>query len=145
MLRRMLQFVAVGLLLGADAPKNDAVVQEVEKAIRALNQAFEKQDLKAIKELMAEEHVSITPYAGMQTKAEQLKSLADLKYTEYKEANIQVTLLSKDVARITYQLTLKGTYKAKTMPAKNLATAIWVQRGGKWLEACYQETPIDGK
>jgi ketosteroid isomerase-like protein len=141
----MLLIVAVGLLLGADAPKNDAGTKDVEKAIRALNKAFEKQDVEAVKALTTDDHLSITSYAGAQNKAEQLKDLPELKITEYKEADIHVKLIAKDVALIRYQLQQKGTYRGKTLPLKSYATAIWVHRGGKWLEANYQETTMDGK
>lgn len=145
MKRKLLLTVAVGLLLGADAPKNDAAIKDVEKAILALNKAFEKRDTEAIKALTTDEHVSITSYAGSQNKAAQLKDMPELKITEYKEGDLKVTLVSKDVALVRYHLTQKGTYRGKALPLKSHATAVWVQRGGKWLETAYQETPIDGK
>jgi ketosteroid isomerase-like protein len=145
MKRKILLIVAVGLLMGADAPKHDAGTKEVETAIRALNKAFEKQDIEAIKALTTDDHVSITSYGGSQNKAEQLKDLPDLKITEYQDEDFKVTLITKGVALIRYRLTQKGAYRGKPLPSKSYATAVWVQRGGKWLETAYQETPVDGK
>lgn len=138
-------FVAVGLLLGADTPKEDPAVKEVEKALNSLNEAFAKQDLDGMKKFMAEDHIAITTYYGRQTRDEQLKSEADLKITEYKPTEMKTEILSKDLARITYAVAMKGTYKGKEVPAKSLALSLWVKRDGKWLEVAYTETPVAGK
>ena len=82
---------------------------------------------------------------GLQTKTEQVKSMPDFKLSEYGMGEMKVALLNKETALVTYPLTLKGTYKGKTVPLKNYASALWVLQGGKWLEAFYQETPLDGK
>jgi len=145
MLPRALLLLTVGLLLGADAPA-DPAVKDVEKALRALNDAFGKRDATAVAKLVAPNHTAITSYYnGVQDKAEQLRTLPDLKMSEYGMGTPRITLLNKETALVTYPLTLKGTYKGKPLPAKNYASAIWVLQGGQWLEAFYQETPLDGK
>jgi ketosteroid isomerase-like protein len=137
--------MALCLLLGADAPQ-DGSVKEVEKALRALNEAFKKRDAEAIQRLMMDTHVAITPYyGGPATRADQLKALPDLKMTEYKPGEMKITLVNKDTALVTYPLTQMGTYKGKELPAKSYASAVWVQQGGKWLEAFYQETALPAK
>jgi len=133
--------LAAVLLLGADDPSRD-----VEKAMNALNEAFQKGDADAVKRLMTDDHVAVTAaYGGPQDRAEQLKTLPDLKLSEYAAAKTKVLPLGKDAALVTYELTLKGTYKGKDVPRKNFASAVWVRRDGKWQEAFYQETPLDGK
>jgi ketosteroid isomerase-like protein len=142
---RVFAVLAAGLLMGADAPQ-DSASKDVEKALRALNEAFKNRDADAIQRLMTDNHVAITPYyRGPRTKAEQLKNLPDLKMTEYTMGAVKVTLISKDIALITYPLTMKGTYQGKELAPKNYASAVWVLQNGKWLEASYQETAIDGK
>ncbi|HKB39930.1 MAG TPA: DUF4440 domain-containing protein, partial [Gemmataceae bacterium] len=69
----------------------------------------------------------------------------DLKLTEYAAAKTRVTLLDREAALVTYELTLKGTFKGKEVPRKSFASAVWVKRDGRWLETFYQETPLDGK
>jgi uncharacterized protein (TIGR02246 family) len=141
---KMLIIVTAGLLVAADAPKDDAAVKEVEKAITVLNEAFTKNDADAIQRLMTEDHVAITPYyGGIASRAEQLKSLPEFKVAEYKASGLKVTLVSKDVALVTYALRQKGSYKGKALAAKSYAAAVWVRRDGHWREASYQETPVD--
>jgi hypothetical protein len=137
--------LAVGLLLGADDPK-EAVVQEVRKAITALNEAFHARDAGKLKALMTADHVAVTAsYEGPLARDAQLKSLPDLDLAEYKAGTMRVKLLDKDVALVTYPLTMKGKFKGKEVPHKSFASAVWVRREGKWLEAYYQETSLDGR
>ncbi|HYT95563.1 MAG TPA: nuclear transport factor 2 family protein [Gemmataceae bacterium] len=143
---KLLAALAIGLLLGADAPQEGTAVQEVERALGLLNEAFAKQDAEAIKRLTTADHFAITGYyGGAQTRDEQLKSLKDLKLTEYKAGKLKVTLLGKDAALVTYPLSLKGTFQGKTVPWRNFASAVWVRREGQWREAFYQETSLAGE
>jgi hypothetical protein len=141
---KFLLAAALGLLLAPGAGADDAAtIKEVERALAELNQAFAKQDVPTIKRLMAEDHVAITPYYnGLATKEEQLKTLAELKTSGYKSSQLKIALIAKDTARITYQLSQKGTYKGKELSAISYAAAIWVNRNGMWLEVFYQETAL---
>ncbi len=126
----------------SSAAANDAV-KDVEKAISTLNDAFKTGHPEPIKALMTADHVAVTPWAGTQTPDEQVKTLPDLKLSEYATGKMTVRLLGPDAALVTYSLTLKGTFKGKDVPAKNFASAVWVKKDGKWLEAYYQETPLE--
>jgi ketosteroid isomerase-like protein len=138
--------VLAALPLGAGGPGGGTAVKEVEKALASLNEAFAKQDAAAIKRLTTADHVAVTGYyGGPQTRDEQLKSLKDLKLTEYAAGKVTVKLLGKDAALVTYPLTLKGTFQGKAVPARNFASAVWVRREGRWREAFYQETPLSGE
>ena len=141
---KLLMVLTAACLLGADA--KDGPVPEVDKALRALNEAFAKRDADAIGRLIAADHVAVTPYyGGPMSRADQLKTLPDLQLSEYTMGDAKTTQLSKDVVLITYPLTMKGTFKGKEVARKSYATALWVNQGGKWLEAFYQETALDGK
>jgi ketosteroid isomerase-like protein len=141
----LLLMLASGWLLGADAPADDAV-KEVEKVQAALNEAFKTRNLDVIKSMLTEDHVAVTPYYPVpMERAEQLKNLADFKAGEYTAGKTRVTLLSKDVAQITYPMSLKATFKGKEFSYKGFVSALWVRRDGKWVETFYQETPLESK
>ena len=53
--------------------------------------------------------------------------------------------LAPDVALVTYTSKMKGTFQGRKLPGLTYASALWVQRDGKWLEAFYQETPVAKK
>jgi ketosteroid isomerase-like protein len=125
---------------------DDAAADDVTAAINKLNKAFEKADAAAIKAGMTADHVAVTGYyGGPVTRDEQIKSLADLKLTEYKSGKMKIKLLGKEGALVTYELETKGTFKGKALPAKNYASAVWVKQAGMWREAYYQETALDAK
>jgi uncharacterized protein (TIGR02246 family) len=134
---------ASALLLEADALTDDA--REVEQSLRTLNAAVARGDAAVMRRLFADDHVSITPYYGMVDREAQLKNVAGWKIAEYKESDWKVTLLGKDTARVTYLFTVEGTYKEEKLPAKSRVVSTWVQRNGSWLEASYQERPMDGE
>jgi uncharacterized protein (TIGR02246 family) len=143
MMRQIPAVVVIGVLLGAPARGDDTAVKDVEKAIAALNEAFQKRDPEAIKRLLTADHVAVTPYyGGPQTKAQQIETLPDLKLTEYTARKMKVTLLGQDAALVTYELAMKGTFKGKAVEPRSFAAAVWVKRDGKWLEAFYQETAL---
>lgn len=135
--------LVAAFLIGADAPKED--VQAVEQALRALNEAFLKQDADTIKRLTGEDLIVIGSSGQRQTRAEQLKVLPDLKFSEYKTEDVRVTMPAKDVAIATFTGTVKGSFKGQPLPAKLSAGTVWAKRDGKWLEVFYQATPLENK
>ena len=107
--------------------------------------AADYRDVAVIKRLTTPDHIAITSHRGEpQGRTEEIKSLPDLKVTEYTKGKFNVRLLSKEVALITYPLQLKGTFKGKKLFSKNYASSVWVKHDGQWLEAFYQETAVVG-
>lgn len=140
---KLLFVLTVGCVLGADAPPDAAAVREVEKAIAVLNDAFKSRDGEALRQLMAADHVAVTPYyGGPLDRDAQVKGLGDHRLTEYTPGKMKIALLGRDSALVTYPLTMKGTYQGRAVPAKSFASAVWFRREGKWLEAFYQETAL---
>jgi uncharacterized protein (TIGR02246 family) len=142
MIRLALVFVA-GLLVAGDSPKEDA--KAVEQLLRTLNDAYFKKDVDTMKRLMSDDHVAIVASGQRESKEEHLKSLADLKLTEYTMEDVKVTMPSKDVAIITYRANVKGSFKGKELPPKITASSVWANRNGKWQEVLYQETAVEKK
>lgn len=146
MKRYILTLIIVGLLSGNVAAGDDEAVREVKEALNALNKAFEKGDAAAIKKLTTADHVAVTPYyGGAMKREEQLRTLPELKLSEYTTGKMSVRLLGREVALVTFPLTMKGTFKGRDVARNSLASAIWVKTDGRWLESFYQETPLKGK
>jgi hypothetical protein len=142
----LLVLVVVGLALGNAASAQEKETKEVTQALQALNKAFVDQDKEALERLLAEDHVAITLYYGKPLKrAEQVKMAPELKLTEYRPGAMQVRLIAKDVALVTYPLFQKGTMRGLPVSQYNYASALWVKRDGRWQETFYQETPLASK
>ena len=146
MTQQILASIAVGFLLGVAQAGEDPAMREVKQGLAALNDAFEKGDSASVKKLMTDDHIAVTPYYGGPVKrAEQLSSLPHLKLTEYTAGAVQVHLLGRDIALVSYPLTMKGTFRGQDVPRRSFASAVWVRREGRWLERFYQETPLEAK
>jgi predicted lipid-binding transport protein (Tim44 family) len=141
-----LRFLFIGtavLLLGVQARADTA--EEVERSVRAIQTAFNKGDVDSLKRLMTEDHMTTLTYARFSNTADQLKDLGEFKFSEYKIEGLKVKALSRDVALASFQAAIKGTYKGKAVPSPVQVVEVWVERDGKWLQASYQETPLDSK
>jgi uncharacterized protein (TIGR02246 family) len=114
---------------------------EVERSVRSIQAAFDTGDREIVRGLMTEDHVSIMTYTHSSNAAELLKSISDYNFSEYKISEQRVKPLTRDVALASHHATIKGTYKGRKVPSPVQVTTVWVKRGGKWLEAFYQETP----
>jgi len=141
-LRHLLIGTAV-LLLAVQVRADTA--EEVERSVQTIQKAFDKGDVDTLKGLMTKDHVAILTYARFDNAADQLKVLSDWKTSEYKIDGLKVKTLTKDVALVSYHATIKGTYKGKKVPSPVQVVEVWIKRDGKWLEASYQQTPLDKK
>ncbi len=92
--------------------------------------------------LLTDEAVNIG-VGGLSNKSQIVKSTSsDCEVKSFSVDNFKVVMLDKNVALLTYTATQDGVCGGKTIPAKVLASSVYVKRGGKWLNAFYQETPI---
>jgi len=65
-------------------------------------------------------------------------SLTDATFSDWKMLPID-----NDAVILTYQTTLKATYKGSEVPpGPYRSAAVWVNRDGKWLGFYYQQTPV---
>ncbi len=122
-----------------EAETIDAII----KAAAALDQAFERQDTKAVKDLMTPDHVAVTPYYdGPQTVADQVGSLPKLKYEQTIDGKPTVAVLCSDAAARTFKAELNGSFEGKPIASKVYVSEIWVKRDGAWAEKLYQVTAL---
>ena len=117
----------------------------VERSVRSIQAAFDEGDADTLRGLMTDDHVSTMTYARFSSADELLKALSDYKFSRYEFSELKAHLLTPDVALAWHQATIKGTYKGREVPSPVKVTTVWVKRGGKWLQASYQETPVPGK
>ena len=115
----------------------------MERAVRAIQAAFNKGDVGTLKGMMTEDHVAVLSYARFANAADQLKVLSHWKFSEYKIDGLKAKPVTMDVALVLYRATIKGTYKGKEVPSPVQVGEVWVKRDGKWVQASYQETPAD--
>src|SRR5262245_41985823 len=92
------------MLLAVQARADTA--EEVERSVRTIQTAFNEGDVASLKRLMTEDHVTILTYAQFSNTADQLKVLAEFRFSEYKIEGLKVKALTKEVALASYQATI---------------------------------------
>jgi ketosteroid isomerase-like protein len=118
-------------------------IAAIDKAAAALNAAFEKDDVGAIKALTTPDHIAVTPYYdGPQSLDDQAASLPDLEHRHTTVGDVSVTLLGPDTALRSYTAELKGSFKGNPHPRRAFISAIWVKQNGAWVEKFYQVTAL---
>ena len=121
-----------------------ADIEAIDDAVGELNEAFEAKDAAAIKALMTEDHVTVTPYYGApQSVSQQLGSLAELKYEQTNLTEPTVVLLSPDAAIWTVTAKLDVTFEGKSLSGKAFITSVMAKQDGKWLEQFFQVTSLE--
>ncbi len=118
-------------------------IAAINASSNALDNAFAKRDVEAIKSLMTSEHVSVTPYYdGPQSIDDQIASLSELDYGQTIVGKPSIALLAPDVALRTFIADLKGSFKGKPLPSRAFVNETLVKRDGKWVERFYQITTL---
>ena len=146
---RMIATAVLGIMLfasvgGSGVNASDAeTFAAINASSNALDEAFAKRDVEAIKSLMTPDHVSVTPYYdGPQSVADQIASLSELDYGQTIVGKPSIVLLSPDVALRTFSADLKGSFKGKPLPTRAFVNETLVKRDGKWIERFFQITTL---
>ncbi len=134
-------FASAGLV---EARAGDAdTIAEVNRAAEALDAAFERQDVEAVKQLMTPDHIAVTPYyPGPQTVDEQIASLPELNYAQTIVGDVDVSLVGDGAALRTFRAKLKGSFKGVPLARHAFVTQLMVKHDGAWRERFYQVTAI---
>ena len=146
---RILATVLLGICLftsvgGSGVNASDAeTFAAINASSNALDEAFAKRDVGAIKSLMTPDHISVTPYYdGPQSVADQIASLSELDYGQTIVGKPSIVLLSPDVALRTFIADLNGSFKGKPLPTRVFVNETLVRRDGKWVERFFQITAL---
>jgi len=144
--------MVIGLAAGRAAVAVEAQAEKAGKTkVQALQEqiaAKERQELEALKSgntqefasLIAEEAVFVDP-RGTAGKAAVVGHIGDFKLLEFSMENIRFVRLSETSGVIAYKLTEKGSSHGREFTSTAYASAVWVQRDGKWVCVFSQETP----
>ncbi len=75
-------------------------------------------------------------------KTQILANLDHLTVTSCSPRNIRVKKLSPDAVMLIFQVTVQGNYDGHNFHADSNAASLWMQRGSKWLDLHFQESPV---
>lgn len=127
---------------GADSP----AAQELTELNRKLTQAYENEDIAALREFLAEDHVHNNVFGFAMGKDQFLRDIESgtLEFLSYKTPEIRWQLYD-DVAIATGLIHAKAVRGGKAVPAEKFRfTRIFVRRNGAWKVLLFHNT-MDGK
>jgi hypothetical protein len=114
----------------------DMIVKE-----KAAWDTLKKKDYEAFGNMLASDYVEVTD-EGVFDKAGIIADVKDFNLTDATFSDWKMISVDNDAVILTYQTTLKGTYKGNEVPpGPYRSAAAWVNRDGKWLAFYYQQTP----
>jgi hypothetical protein len=109
---------------------------------KKLWEAWKNKDVKPFKANLTAESVMIGA-TGVAGKTEAIEGLTNMpcEAKSYELSDFKVTFLNSSAALVTYKGVVDGTCAGTAIPTV-WASSVYVNRGGRWLAAAHQETPI---
>jgi hypothetical protein len=81
---------------------------------------------------------------GVYNKAGTVDGIKQMEPTEITLSDWKTVMLGKDAGVVTYTVNMKGMSGGKPIPPGAMrAGSVWVNRGGKWVGAFHQDTPVE--
>ena len=109
---------------------------------KKLWEAWKNKDAKPFKANLAADSVMIGD-TGIAGKKEAIEGLTNMpcEVKSYELSDFKVTFLNAGAALLTYKGMAEGTCAGTAIPTV-WASSVYVNRGGRWLAAAHQETPV---
>ena len=147
-MKTLLVVATVSLIVLAGSPLNAAgdLKDHLVKLDQAMWTAWGKADGKAFEKTLTKDAVQIVAGSGMMVGRDAIAANVseggcELKAFEF--TGVMLRRLAPNVAVLSYTATQDAACGDIKLPPKVQSTSIYVRKKGKWLNASYQETPVD--
>ena len=146
--RMIILMLALAASTAAFGQTTMAQDSKVEAQVIALEkqswEAIKTKDVKFLEALLIDDVIAVTG-DGFAGKAQWLNNtLADgCALKSYSTDDFKVVMFDKNTAMITYKATQDFACHGKQDPPNVWISSLYVKRGGKWLNAFFQLTPIN--
>lgn len=126
----------------AQAADDEALKKELSGVEEMLWTAWSKNDGETFKKHMWKEGFLIT--AGGRTGYEEMSTNpgGECEVKSFSLDDFDLTRLGTGTAVITYRAEQDATCEGEKLPSPVMASSVYVQEGGQWKSAIYQETPL---
>ena len=105
---------------------------------------IKKKDWDGFAKTLASDYLEVLD-DGVHDKAGTLTAIKDFDLSDVTFADWKMLTIDKDAVIITYTATVKALFKGEAVPPGPFREAsVYVNRGGEWQTAFYQETLDDG-
>lgn len=131
--------VSTALFAGQPGTGQGSLQEQVVAQERKELDSIKSGDMTLFASLIAEEAVFVDSH-GTAGKTEVVKNTANFKLLEYTMEDIKFVPLSAKSGVIAYRLVQKASSHGQEFTNQIYASAIWTERGGRWLCLFSQET-----
>jgi hypothetical protein len=135
-----------GVVASTNLQRSDAresLEVTLQRLERASWDAWKNRDAKFFSDFLTDDHAEIGA-GGVADKAAVLKTVATpaCRVNSYSIGEFHFVLLNPSTAVLTYRAEQDTTCNGTRVPSPAWATSVYVNRGGHWRNAVYQQTPI---
>jgi hypothetical protein len=135
-------FVAVRKsTLNAKPSSNSAVVDKVIEKEKAAWEAEKKKDKAAYELLLADDYSQVVMDAALMTRTQALEEFAKEDLQDYSLRDFKTTQVAPSVILLTYKFHVKTVRGGQTHEDNFVASSLWANRFGNWVNVFFQETP----
>lgn len=109
-------------------------------------EAWKRRDGKFFEGFLADDHVEVG-MSGTATKAQIVGFVGSpiCAVKSYKVDKFELTMFDANTALLTYYAEQDTTCNGTPVPSPVWTSSLYVKRGGRWLNALYQQTPTTRK
>jgi hypothetical protein len=119
--------------------ETDSMEQQIVSKEREELDSLKTRNLEVFANLLSYDTVFVDA-AGPASKEEIVKNVAGFRLLEYSMEGVRFVPISAKSGLITYSITEKGVSHGKEFGAHVYISAVWLQRGSRWVCVFSQET-----
>lgn len=119
------------------------LVDTLEQLERRSWDAWKARDSSFYRTFLSDDHVELG-WSGRSTKAEVLATVATPRCVvkSYSVDDVKLARFDANTALLTYHAAQSTTCSGKPIPSPVWVSSLYVRRGGRWVNAAYQQTPV---
>ena len=137
-LRSIATLLAAPLLALAAAGDDDTVMNLEKKAW----DTYKNRQADAFKALCAPTYTGVYD-VGIKDTQKELADMNDIEIRSVSFSDMHVTHPTKDIVVVIYKADAQGAYKGKDFSGMYNCSAVWMDRGGKWLCVLHTEAKTE--
>jgi hypothetical protein len=107
-----------------------------------LIRAEKSHNLQSIDTALAPEFLEIAGNGRLYTKPEIMEVVKDIQIEDYALENFRVLNVRDDLGIVTYEATVRGSYKGQAFPMRNYLSSTWRRQKNRWQMVFHTSTPI---
>jgi len=109
---------------------------------RQMVEAEKAHDLKFIDSTLAPDFLEIAGDGRLYTKPEIMEVVKDVQIDDYALDNFHVSMLGDDIAIVSYEVSVRASYKGQSFPARNHLSSTWRRQKRRWQMVFHTSTPV---